>query len=402
MSLMDPAVESASARPSNPAEGTSAIIQVREHAPGVDIEDFIRAGEEVFRGDPNWIAPLRFDLKARLTPGKNPLFEHAEVALFTAWKSGRLVGRISAQIDYEHLRIHRDGAGFFGFFDTIDDVDVGRALLLAAEGWLKSKGARSMRGPMSLSINEEVGLLVDGFEHPNAMMMAHSRDWQGAIAEAYGLTKLKDLYSWSYEAKPELPKRVEKAWQSVQSLPEVRFRSVDKKNFRRELDTLLEIFNDAWSENWGFVPATPNEVRKSGDEMKLILDPALAFFAEIDGRPVGVCVGLPNINQATKDLNGRLFPTGFAKLLYRVKVEGLSQARLMMLGLRKELRGVKRYGALSTAMYAELAKRGYAKGYRWCELSWTLEDNQRINLGIRAMGGKRYKTYRIYQREVAR
>ena len=376
-------------------------IHIQEHRPGGDIRDFLRAGTEILGGDPSWIPPLSMELKERLKPSKNPFFRHAEATLFTAWKNGKLVGRCSAQIDREHLSRHQDDAGFFGFFDSIDDEQVASALLDAAASWLRNRGMKRMRGPFSLSINEEAGLLVDGFEHPNVLMMPHSRSWQGALAEAWGLEKAQDLYAWRYVVEEELPKRAERAWQQIEDLPEITYRSVNKSRMHDELKIILEIFNDAWQHNWGFVPMTDAEVEKAAGDFKLIIDEDLAFFAEIDGRPVAMCVCMPNLNEATRDIGGNIAnPINLAKVLWRLKVIGSKSARLILLGIRTDLRGVKRYGALSMAMYAELAKRGVKKGYEWCELGWTLEDNHPINLGIRAMKGKVYKTYRLYECEL--
>jgi len=373
-------------------------IEIREHTPGKDIDDFVRAGFEVFRGDPVWIPPLDMEIRDRLTPKKNPFFEHADVTLFTAWRDGKLVGRTSASIDREHLRIHEDEAGFFGYFDTVDDPAVARALLGAAEAWIRRHGMKRMRGPLSLSINEEVGTLIEGFDEPNCLMMAHARPWQAALAEGAGLTKVKDLLAWKYDVPAKVLRRPDQAWDAIQALPEVRMRSVDKSRMLEELKIILEIFNDAWSENWGFVPATAGEMEKAASDLKLIIDENLAFFVEVDRRPVAICICLPNLNEAIADLDGKLFPLGFAKLLWRAKVSGIKSARLVMLGIRKELRGVKRYGALSLAICAELSKRGYRNGYRWAELSWTLEDNHPINLGIKAMGARVYKKYRIFEK----
>lgn len=376
----------------------SGNVEIREHRMGLDLEDFIRVQYDIFRNDPAYIPPLEMELRDRLTPGKNPLFEHAEGTLFTAWRGGKLVGRCSAQIDREHLRVHQDETGFFGFLDTIDDADVAHRLLASAESWLKARGMKRVRGPFSLTINEESGVLIDGFEHPPVLMMPHSTRYQAGLIESYGYEKVQDLYAWKYVVE-EPPPRAAKAHADMMALPEVRFRSVDKSRMRQEVDTLVEIFNDAWSENWGFVPATEAEVAKMAQDFKLLLDPDLAFFAEVEGREVGMVVCIPNLNEAARDLNGKIFPFGWAKLLYRLKVKGTSSARLVLLGLRQEMRAKKRYGGLSTAMYAELAYRGMKKPqYKWAELSWTLEDNRPINLGIKAMRGKIYKTYRVYEK----
>ena len=343
---------------------------------------------------------LSFDLKDRLTPRKNPFFEHGEAALFTAHRDGRLVGRCSASVDHAHLEAHDDDTGFFGFFDTLDDEEAAHALLAEAKSWLATRGLKRVRGPLSLSINEEAGLLVEGFEHPPTIMMPHSRPYQERLLTSAGFTPCKDLIAWRYDVQ-KIPKRAMRAWDEMRKLPEVSIRSFRKKHLRRDINMMMEIFNDAWQDNWGFVPATDKELAKVAEDLKIILDEDIAFFAEIDGRPMGICVALPNLNEAIADLNGALFPFGFAKLLWRTKVRGLKSARLITLGIRKELRNKKRYGGLSAAMYVELAKRGTSKSYRWAELGWTLDDNARVNVAIKAMGGKPYKRYRLYEDALA-
>ncbi|MCA9531443.1 MAG: hypothetical protein KC543_15040 [Myxococcales bacterium] len=374
-------------------------VRIVEHRPGKDLDDFLRVQRLVYRNDSAWIPPLNMEIRDRLTPRKNPFFQHAEVALFTAWRGDELLGRCSAQIDHEHLAAHDDGAGFFGFFDTLDDAEAAEALLDAAEAWLGARGMKVMRGPFSLSINEESGLLVEGFEHPPVVMMPHSRPYQARLLQGAGFTKCKDLLAWRYQVEPP-PPRAQRALDQINALPEVRFRSLDKRRMRQEVDAVLDIFNDAWHDNWGFVPATPSEAAKTAQDLGLLLDPQLAFFAEINERPVAMCVCLPNLNEAARDLDGKLFPFGFAKLLWRLKVRHPTSARLMLLGIRRELRGIKRYGALSTAMYAELARRGVEAGYEWAELGWTLEDNRPINLGIKAMRAEVYKRYRVFEKPI--
>ncbi|MCB9618978.1 MAG: hypothetical protein H6721_24660 [Sandaracinus sp.] len=375
-------------------------VEIREHALGSKdaYAAFLAVQDLVYQGDPAYVPPLRMELKDRLTPGKNPLWEHAEGTLFTAYRDGKLVGRASAQIDREHLRIHQDDAGFFGFLDTLDDQEVADALLDAAAKWLRARGMKIMRGPFNFTINEECGMLVDGFDTPPALMMAHHRPYQHRLVEAAGFEKAKDLLAWKYEVA-EPPPRAQRAWEQMNALPEVRFRDVDPGKMREELDSILEIFNDAWANNWGFVPATEAEIEKMAEDFKLLIDPRLAFFAEVKGRPVGMVICLPNLPEILGGSNGSLFPTLWAKLLWHLKIKkDIRSGRLMLLGIRQEMRGIKRYGALSTAMYAELAHRGLEHGFQWAELSWTLEDNRPINLGIQAMRGKVYKTYRVYEK----
>ena len=374
-------------------------VEIKQHQPGEDLKDFIQVAFEVYRDDPAWVPPLHMEISDRLSPKKNPFFEHAEVALFTAWKDGKAVGRISAQIDHEHLRIHQDNAGFFGFFDTLDDQEVASALVAAAEEWLVGRGMTVMRGPFSLSINEETGMLVEGFDSPPTIMMSHHHSYQEALAEGAGLQKVKDCYGWKYDVVAA-PARAQKAWEAINSLPEVRFRSVSPRSLKKEVRDILDVFNDAWQHNWGFVPATDAEAKKMAADLQLILDKELSFFAEIDGQPVAICVCLPNLNEVIRDFEGKLNPVTVAKLIWRLKIRGPKSARLMLLGVRTDLRGKKRYAPLATALIAELVRRGLKEGYEWAELGWTLDDNRLINAAIRSMGAKIYKRYRLFEKPI--
>jgi hypothetical protein len=375
-------------------------IEIRAHQPGRDTEDFIRAGSVVFKDDPSWVKPLDMMISDRLNPKKDPFYRHAEVALFTAWKDGRLCGRTSATVDRSWLATWKDATGHFGYFDTIDDPEVARALLTRAEEWLRMKGMKRMNGPMSLSANHEIGVLVDGFSPP-VLDMGHSRTYQGALAEKCGLVKEKDLYAFHYDTKDGFNARTQNAWEQIRGMPEVRLRTVDLGRFREELDLIMEIYNETWAGKWGYVPISSDELDKMASDLKLVIDRDMAFIAEVDGKPAGMCICVPNLNEVIRDLDGKLFPGGWAKIIYRVKIKHPSSARLILLGVREAIRkNVKRYGYLSAAMYVEVAKRGMAKGYTWAELSWTREDDSPINLGIRSMGGKVYKTYRVYEKSL--
>jgi hypothetical protein len=390
-----------SARPQTILRLVSAL-EVRLQQPGRDTSDFVNAGYEVFGTDPSWIPPLELMLRERLDPAKDPFYRHADVALFTAWKHGRLVGRTSATVDRTWLETWRDDTGHFGYFDTLDDVEVASALLGAAEEWLRSRGMKRMNGPMSLSANHDVGVLIDGFEHPPVVDMAHSRSWQGALAEACGLTKEKDLYAWRYDVKDGFNARSERAWQQLSQSPEITLRSVRLSKMRQELELLMSIYNETWAGKWGYVPLASDELDKIASDLRLVIDPEMAFMAEVDGAPAGMCISVPNLNEAIADLNGRLLPFGWAKLLWRTKVSQPKSARLILLGVRESVRkNLKKYGFLSAAMYVEVAKRGAAKGYEWAELSWTREDDTPINLGIRSMGARAYKTYRVYEKRLS-
>jgi hypothetical protein len=261
---------------------------------------------------------------------------------------------------------------------------------------------KRMNGPMSLSANQEVGVLVNGFEHPPVLDMGHSRRYQGALADACGLVKEKDLFAWRYETKWGFNVRSEKAWQHLAETPEVRLRSVELRKLRSELDLIMEIYNETWAGKWGYVPVSSGELDKMASDMSLVLDPDMAFIAEVDGKAAGMCIIVPNLNEVIADLGGKLFPLGWAKLLWRTKVKHPRSARLILLGVRESVRrNVKRYGFLASAMYVEVAKRGLSKGYDWAELSWTREDDAPINLGIKSMGCHVYKTYRVYEKRFA-
>jgi hypothetical protein len=277
------------------------------------LRDFLDLPSYIYRDDPNWIRPLDLDLSERLSP-KNPFFLHAEGALMVAYRNGKPVGRCTAQVDREHLAHHRDGAGFFGFLDTIDDPAVAEALLRAAEGWNRARGMTSIRGPMSLSINEEIGCLVDGFGTPPMILMPHHRPYQGGLIEQAGYTKLKDVFAWSY-TPGEVSPRARRAAEEIERLPEVSWRPVDLGNTERDIRIGMEIFNDAWADNWGFVPMTEPELKKMASDMRLLLDPALTMIVSIDGEPAGICIALPDLNAALRGLDGKLSPANVARLL---------------------------------------------------------------------------------------
>lgn len=376
------------------------MLEIRELPLGGDISDFLDVASYIYRHDPNFVRPLDMDLKDRLNPKKNPFFEHAEGTLFVAYKGGKPVGRISAQIDRAHLDIYKDARGFFGFFDTTNDDEVARELLARAERWLKERGIERVRGPMSLSINEEIGCLVDGFDTPPAVLMPHHNPYQADLLERAGYAKDKDVFAWRYETH-ELNARVTKARAEFQAMPEVTSRPMSMKSLDKDVEIAVDIFNDAWSDNWGFVPMSGAEAKKLAADFKLILIPEITRIVYIDGEPAAMAIAIPNLNELVHDLRGRLFPTGIFKLLYRLKIEGPKSGRLALLGVRKKYRFVRKYAAMSLYLYAEMNDAGRRIGMTWGELSWTLEDNAAVNTAIRMMGAKKYKTYRVFTKELA-
>ena len=375
------------------------MVDIRQTEPGGNLKDFLDVVSYIYRDDPAFVRPLDMDLKDRLNPKKNPFFEHGEAVIFTAHKNGQCVGRITASIDREHLDRYKDDTGFWGFIDTVDDAEIVKALIHRAEDWLKKKGMKHARGPVSLSVNEEMGCLVDGFDTPPYIMMPHHRPYQGGLIEQAGYAKIKDLLAWTYTVG-DLPVRVKKAHADVAAMPEVTSRPLSYKTMEKDVELVVDIFNDAWSDNWAFVPLTRAEVKKMSQDFKMIAIPDLTRIVYIDGEAAAVAVAIPNLNDLVKDMNGSLFPLGLPKLLWRLKVEGPKTARVIILGIRKKYRHVRKYAALSLFLYAELNLEGRKIGMKGGEFGWTLEDNGAVNAGIRVMGAKAYKKYRVFTRDL--
>lgn len=373
-------------------------VEIRRVPLGGKLKDFLNVVDYIYRDDPKYVRPLDMELKERLSH-KHPFWHHAEGIIFTAHRNNYCVGRCTAQIDREHLARYRDDVGSFGFFDTIDDPEVAFALMNAASQWLRERGMRRIRGPLSLSLNDEIGCLVDGFDMPPMIMMPHHLPYQGGLIEQSGLSKLKDLYAWRYVVGA-IPARARKAHDDIDAMPEVKSRPVDMKNIDTELRTLIDVFNDGWSDNWGVVPYTEAEIAKQARDLKLIIDPRLSLIVTINDEPAAIAVAIPNVNEMIGDFGGKLLPLNIVKLMYRLKVQGPKTARLGLLGIRKKYRHQKRYAGLSTYMYAKMDQVGQRIGIDWGELSWTLEDNAPVNVAIKFMGGKIYKRYRLYEGEL--
>jgi len=287
----------------------------------------------------------------------------------------------------------------FGFLDTTDDPEVAKALLAEAERWVKARGMKRIRGPMSLSINEEIGCLVERFDDPPMAMMTYHNPYQGGLIERAGYAKLKDVYSWKYDVG-EVPPRAQRAHDEIAAMPEVTTRQADPKRLTDELRVIMDIFNDAWSDNWGYVPITENELLKMGKDMSMILMPEITRMTFINGEAAAVSIGIPNVNELIRGLHGKLLPFGVLKMLWRLRVQGPKTGRLLILGIRKKWRHVRRYGGLSAYLYVEMNRSAHLLGMTSGELGWTLEDNAAINAGIRLMGGRIEKRYRVYEKEL--
>ena len=378
-----------------PGPLTLALVRTR-----AELERFVRLPMRLNAGDPAWVAPLISERMQALSARTNPFFEHADVEMWLAVRDGRDVGRISAQID--HLAPQDDEAptGAFGLIAAEDDGDVFAALFEAAEAWLKARGMAVAMGPFNLSVNEEVGLLVDGFDTPPMVMMGHDPPYAGARVEAQGYVKAKDLYAYIADLADDIPEKVlKRANRDAQS--GVVLRRLDMSRYDTEVAMLTEILNDAWSGNWGFTATTEAETRQLARSMRQVVEPRMIWFAEVDGKPAGCLVALPNVNEAIVGLNGRLMPFGWARLLWRLKVKRVKTVRLPLLGVRRELARTLRGQKIPFQLIAAATGEARAMGYQRCEFSWILEDNKAMRRICEARGARLYKTYRIYRKALA-
>ncbi len=365
-----------------------------------DREAFIRVPWAIYRDDPAWVPPLLMERRDHLNPKKNPFFQNAEARFWLALRDGRPVGRISAQVNRAHLERHNDATGHFGMLEAEDSAETFRALMQTAEDWLRSQGLERIAGPFNLSINEESGLLVEGFQHPPSLMMGHARPYYAARLEELGYRKIKDLICYHYDAGKDLPPAVAHVMRKTTTSQELAIRPLDMRRYEQDLAVIMDIFNDAWSENWGFIPMSQADIRHLAKELKPIVRPQSIAIAELRGEPVAMAIGLPNVNEAIADLNGRLLPFGWAKLLWRLKFRTTKSARVPLMGVRKAYHSSLLGAALAITVIDRIRAAQKALGVESGELSWILEDNLAMRRMIEQFGGEAYKTYRIYAREL--
>ena len=357
------------------------------------LRKFIKFPWKIYKDDPNWVPPLIFDQLQLFTPGKNPYLSHSKAQLFMAFRGEEPVGRISAHENKQHSQVHKDGAGFFGFFECINDQPVANALFDAAASWLRERGLKTMRGPLSFSVNHEVGLLIDAFDEPPLIRMTYNPPYYAGLIEGYGLQKIQDLYAYAMFESEGFPERLRDIAGFVLEDPKLVVRTMDVRDFKNERDRIKKIYTEAWSENWGAVPLTEKEFDHIVGDFKLIYDRDLSFIAEYDGEPAGLSLVLPDMNQALKKAAGRLFPLGLLKILWHRRK--ISSWRMPVLGVLKKhrMRGIE---AVFCCRTYDAAKK--KKNYRKCELSWILESNVAANSLLKKMGARRSKTYRIYEK----
>jgi hypothetical protein len=365
-----------------------------------DLDRFIRVPWRIYRNDPKWVPPLVFERRQHLDPALNPYFGHAEARFWLALRAGAPVGRISAQVDQAALDHHKDACGHFGFLEAEDDDETFAALLRTAEDWLRTRGMRQVRGPFSLSINDESGLLVEGYDRPPALMMGHAPPYYGRRLEGRGYAKVRDLIAYDFDVvtAKSVPPAVRRLVDNLAKRPNVTVRQLRKSQLGRELKAVLEVFNDAWSNNWGFIPFSEVEIAKIAKDMRPLIREDFVSIVEIDGDPAAFALALPDLNEAIADLDGALLPFGWAKLLYRLKAGKITRVRMPLMGVRKKYQG----GALGAGLAYTVIEQVHAQvrraGYKGAELSWVLEDNLPARKVIEAAGGVPYKTYRIYEK----
>jgi hypothetical protein len=361
------------------------------------VNDFIRLPWSLYTDDPMWVPPLLLERRMHLSP-KNPYFDHAKFCCWLAYRDNKAVGRISAQIDRLHIDRYRDATGFFGMVEAEDDMLTFQALLDTAENWLRRQGMRRICGPFNLSINQELGLLVDGFDTPPSMMMGHARPYYAARMQDNGYRKEKDLLAYLINSNFKITEAAKTI--RARKKEQIHIRNLDKSNFVKELEIIRDIFNDAWSNNWHFVPFTNAEFEHLGKDLKMLADEQLVKIAEIDGNPVAFIVVLPNINEVIQDLNGRLFPLGWLKLLWRLKIKYPRSARIPLMGVRRRYHGSTMGAALAFGVIGDAQQPAIDRGIKEVELSWILEDNMGMRNIIESIGGRVYKTYRMYSKDL--
>jgi len=367
-----------------------AVTIVRATTPRL-VDAFVDLPYTMYAQDPHWVPPLRRDERRRLDKRRNAFLDHADIELWTAFSGGTPCGRIAAIEDRAHNDFHHERLAWFGFFEA-SDGPTARALLEAAENWGRARGCPAIRGPVNPSLNESAGLLVHGFDDDPYLLMPYNPPKYRAFIEGCGYTKVKDLLAWNIDVAVPLGARVERLAQRLRRRGRIRVRRVDMREFDRDLAAMNAIYRSAWQGNWGFVPPTDAELKQLAADLKPVIDPGLVLFAEMDERPIGCAVGLPDLNQVLKRMNGRLLPFGLWHFLKRRSI--ITRARAVILGVLAEYRRMGVYPLL----ISELHRNGVAHGYKNAELSWTLEDNDDVNAGIMAAGGRVYKKYRLYEK----
>jgi len=371
-----------------------SAIEVVEVESASQLRRFIAYPDALYKGDPNYVAPLTSERLEFFDFKKNPFFRSAKAKLFLAMQNRQVVGRIATCVNFNHNEFHGEQAGFFGFFDCPDNYEIASMLLKVAMIMLKREGMEKMRGPMSFSTNHECGFLREGFDSPPVVMMTYNQPYLPKLAERFGLKKAMDLLAYKLTSDDPIPERIQTVADRMRRRAGITLRSINMSDFDNEARRINSIYRDAWEKNWGFVPMTEEEFFYMARQLKQIVDPNLVIIAEHEGKPVAFSLAVPDVNQALIHLNGKLLPLGLLKLLWHTKVRNkIDGARIIMLGVipRFQKRGI------DSMLYVSTYQRGIERGYTWAELSWILETNDLMRRGVEQLGAKMYKRYRIVE-----
>ena len=375
-------------------------IFIRPVTTRADRKAFVDFAWEVYKDDPAWVPPLKVEVHGLITPGKNPWFEHAKAQLWLAERDGRVVGRISAQVD-ELVLLHMGaGTGQWGMFEALDD-EAAPALIAIAEDWLRAQGMTHALGPISLSIWDEPGLEIEGFDEAPTAMMGHHRPEYRAWIEAAGYEKAKDLVTYALNIEHWEDPKIDRLIAMGERNPRIRIRQVDKRRFDEEARLILNLLNDAWSSNWGYVPLTESEIAYAGKKLKPIIFSELVRIAEVDGEPVAFMLTIPDINELTRDLNGELFPFNFIKLLWRLRKPRTRRLRVPLMGVARKLHGTRMASQLAFMMIEFTRRDAVTKfGATHGEFGWILEDNKGMLSIAQLPGAEINHRYRIYEKRL--
>lgn len=364
------------------------------------VERFIRVPWHIHRDvwpNEQWVPPMLMDRRDFLNPQKNPFFDHAQCAFWIATRDGRDVARIAAVHDIDYERHHGERVGYFGMFECPDDPDLARALVTKATDWLRPRGITRVIGPMDLSMNYMFGVLVDAFDSEPSMNMPYNPPYYDDLMGAAGLRKAKDVFQWGIDLRGGLPKRVERMADIIKKREGIEIRNIDIGDWDAEVERTLAIYNEAWEDNWGFVPIGPKEYHHVAKDLKMVMHRSMGLMAEVDGEPVAFALTIMNINPMLKKIDGRLFPTGLLRLLWDLKVaKRVVSGRLILMGIKA---GYRRRG-IETLLSVETFRAGCKLGWPGGEIGWTLEDNDLVNRAIQAMNGHKIATYRVYETDV--
>ena len=380
----------------------SSNIEIKPVRSKAERKEFVKVLWSIYEGEPNWVPPLLMERMDAIDESKNPYFEHAEVRFWLAYKDGKAVGRISAQIDELVPERHGINTGHYGYFDCIDDQEVANALFNTACDWLKNNGMVEVIGPFCLSINEETGMLVEGHDTPPRLLMGHSRPYFEKLVYGSGLERVKDTWAYKLDiSEPILPPTIQKLVNRAVDKGQVKFRPINMDKYEEELKIILDIFNDAWIDNWKYIPFTQSELDHAVKELKMIIREDFTYIAEVDGVPQAMMVTLPNINEIISDLDGKLFPTGIFKLLWRLKLKpSFKTVRVPLMGVRTEYQNSRLSGIMSFGLFEACRQSAIKLGCVEAELSWVLEENTRLSKLLESIGCIKYKTYRLFQKEL--